>query len=187
MAESLIRELEAVTFGEMFRNALIYSVMVVMVTVASFIGALMLFAPYRVFAYFVGHAEIVFLVMFFIVAECVGTYFSQFSKNLKMGKPVERSLEDVVEGLKVIFSLMKIILVLFYVRVTVFVAAGYLLAGLGLTGMLVLFVLMMFDVFLEKYGWGIRNIVFRMFRKEMSGIKEVTPLQAAVGIRENSL
>lgn len=142
--------------------------------------------PYRAIAFFAGHVEVVFLVMLFVIADSVGVYFDQWNKNLKAGKIVRKGLLESLRYFKENSDVVKIAFLVSYVKITLFIAVGYLLVGWGLIGLLVLFVLVMIDTVLERYSWSIGNVLFRLMlrtfkREKLEEYKDVNPLQTILG------
>jgi len=184
--DGLIKELETVTVGEMIRNAGRYMFVLALVFAASFVGSLILFLPYRVLALFVGHAEVVFLVMVLVVADCVGIFFDQWNKKLRAGKIVRKKFSEVLKDMQENSDIIKTAFLVFYVKITLFIAVGYLFVGWGLIGLLALFVLVMIDTVLERYSWSIGNVLFRLMlrtfkREKLEEYKDVNPLQTILG------
>lgn len=145
------------------RNFLAYLGVVVFLFIMALLGSLLLLLPFRILSMFIGHGEILFVILLMLTVNSVGTAIELWTNNVKSGRAVKINLEEIFN----VFKSRKIIFFYGYIAILVLVAVTFAVSywmteayGL-LAGTLVAIIILFLDDFISrKMKYSISSSVF---------------------------
>ena len=158
----------------------------------SLAGSLLVLVPFRILAMFVGHGELIWIILMLLVIDSTSTVMDLLSKNVEKGKVRKMSLGETLE---ILFSNKDIVAlgcVAIWVKVLVVFALGYLITetyGLVLGTLSVIAFTVIDDLIGRKTKYGIANSVFafllRIKRVKAKHIKRPVQLFASILVNKD--
>ena len=166
------------------RNSLTYLSVMMFIFLISLLGSLLLLLPFRILSMFIGHGEILFVILLMLTVNSVGTAIELWTNSVKSGEVVEMNLEEMFNVFRSRIAIIFYGCIAIFVLVAVTFAVSYLTTetyGLLAGALIAIVILLLDDLISRKVKYSISSSVFILLIRSRR-IRFVNPFQQLASI-----